>query len=271
MTQRFLVTGITGLLGGWLLRTRPGDAEVVGMSRRPDAEPGDGATEILAADLRDRSSTERALRAALPATVIHAAYALERESIVDATRSVVAAARAVGAEVVLISTDAVFSGDGTPRDEHAQPDPVSDYGRWKAAAEDSLDPGGTVVRLPLITSVDPDDSCVAAIRACTSGAEPATWFTDEFRQPARAEELAAAIWQIALLREDDRSGVWHLPGPERLSRHQIAQRAAARLGLPETAAPGAPTPPGLSRPRDLFLYGRRAESAIGWSPSPVLT
>lgn len=58
----------------------------------------------------------------------------------------------VGAAVLHVSTDAVFSGDGTGRDEHAVPDPVHDYGRWKAQAEH------------LVTSGSPDAAVPSAVR-----------------------------------------------------------------------------------------------------------
>jgi dTDP-4-dehydrorhamnose reductase len=133
-----------------------------------------------------------------PERVIHAAYAGDQVTIVDATRNVVDAAREVDADVLYVSSDAVFSGDGLPRHEDASPDPVWDYGRWKARAERIVAGGvetSTIVRLPLIVSLDPEDHVVARIRQGAAPEAPTSWFVDELRQPAAASELAEALWR----------------------------------------------------------------------------
>ena len=93
--------------------------------------------------------------------------------------------------------------------------------------------------------------------------------TTVIRQPAMAAELAAAIWSIAAHPPEERAGAWHLMGAERLSRCDIARRAARDLGVAEDLVRGEPTPPGLVRPRDLHLADDRARRTIGWHPRPV--
>ncbi len=262
-----LLTGASGLLGTWLRRTVPAGIDVVSVAHR---RCPDGAT--VAADLRDRDAVAVALAETRPDLVIHAAYAKDEASIVDATRHVAELASNIEASMVFISTDAVFAGDGRPRNEDEAPDPISDYGRWKAAAEvlvTTADPAAAVVRLPLVTSTDPEDHIIADIRAGLARAEPTTWFTDEWRQPGRAEELAGAIWQIVQLPTTERAGTWHLPGPERLSRAELAAHAARAIGLDPDAVVAMPTPDGPVRPRDLVLTADRARRQIGWEPSPV--
>lgn len=264
-----LVTGASGLLGSWLRRTAPPDVQPVSLIHRDRRV--DGATVV--ADLRDPAATADAVSEVRPTVVLHAAYAQDEPSIVAATGNVAAAAESVGAAVVLVSTDAVYSGDGRVRSEDDPPDPVWDYGRWKAQAEGIVLAGGAgnaVVRLPLVVSIEPDDHAVRRIRAAAAGGERTVWFDDELRQPAAASELAEALWRIVSLEGRARSGVWHLPGPERLSRHDIARRVAAALGLADDSVGAEATPPGLDRPRRLVLGDRRAREEIGWSPSPIL-
>ena len=221
----------------------------------------------VSGDLRDRDSVIAELTRLRPSLVIHAAMALDAVSIVEATANVVEGASRVGAHLVHLSTDAVFSGDGRPRDEDALPDPISPYGRWKAEAEDVVLHGdAAVVRLPLVVSLDPEDGAVARIRRHA----PTHWFHDEMRQPAMAADLAPAIWQIARLPDDRRTGVWHLPGPERLSRYEIAQRVVEALGLDPTSIVSAATPPDVVRPKDLVLGADRARGMTGWNPAPIL-
>lgn len=264
-----LVTGASGLLGTWLRRTAPAEVAVVGLTRRTRRGGSDG----LVADLRAPDATHAVVARARPALVLHAAYALDEASIAGATQNVVDAARSIGADVVQVSTDAVFSGDGARRREDATPDPIWDYGRWKARAEQIVTEGveaSAVVRLPLIVSLDPDDHVVARIRRGAAREEPTTWFDDELRQPAAASDIAHALWRIALLPSDERAGTWHLPGPETLSRYQIAQRVVSALGLEADTIEPAQTPPSADRPRHLDLADDRARARIGWSPPSVL-
>ncbi|HEY9557134.1 MAG TPA: sugar nucleotide-binding protein, partial [Acidimicrobiales bacterium] len=213
-----LLTGAAGVLGTWLRRTAPPGASVVSVVHRTLL---DDAPQVQA-DLRSAEQVRSALERARPSLVVHAAYARDEASVVGATHNVARAASAVGAELIHISSDAVFCGDGEPRDEQDRPDPILDYGSWKARAEALVAeeaPAAAIVRLPLIISLDPEDHIVGAIRAGVRNRERSVWFHDELRQPALASELAEAVWRITALDEGDRSGPWHLPGPESLTRY----------------------------------------------------
>ena len=263
-----LLTGASGLLGHWLLHRAPPGLDVVALMHRR-ALPG---VPSVSADLRDPAMVAAAVASVDPALVMHAAYAPDQASIVDATRHVVSAAAATGAVVLYASSDAVFGGDGVARDEASVPDAGWDYGRWKAAAERVVLDGSqraAVVRLPLLVSIDPDDHALGRIRASADGGPPTRWFTDEFRRPALASEVAAAIWRIAGLPADARAGCWHLAGAERLSRFELACLMVARLQLPEAVIEPATRPPGTDRPRDIAFTDARARAAIAWNPSPI--
>lgn len=128
---RVLITGGSGLLGTWLLRTVPGWANVTAAARTRHLD----VPRVLHGDLRRRVDADGLVRAARPDVVVHAAYARDRSSIVAATLNTLRAADRVGACVVLLPTDAAFAGDGRARSEQDVPDPVWDYGRWKVEAE----------------------------------------------------------------------------------------------------------------------------------------
>jgi dTDP-4-dehydrorhamnose reductase len=264
-----LITGASGLVGTWLRRTMPADVELMACLHETPVS----GIDSVSADLRDRDSAMAALSVAQPSIVVHAAMALDSASIVDATRNVTEAASLVGADVVYISTDAVFSGDGRRVAESARPDPIWPYGEWKAMAEDVVSarsPRSAVVRLPLVVSVDPADAVVEKIRSGAEAGVPTRWFHDETRQPAMAPDVAAAIWRIVQLRVDRRAGVWHLPGPERLTRYEIGQRVVASLGLDPGCIMRASTPPDQVRPRHINMLAGRAHAEIAWEPDRVL-
>jgi dTDP-4-dehydrorhamnose reductase len=265
-----LLTGASGLVGTWLRTAVPADVDLVSWTHRA-AIPG---ARSVRGDLRDGQTVAAVVAAIRPSLVIHAAMAMDATSITDATRNLTEGASTVGADVLYVSTDAVFSGDGRPVDEREVPDPVWDYGRWKAEAEAVVrrgPAGWAVVRLPLVVSLDPADHAVARIRQGALRDGPSRWFHDETRQPAMASDIADALWRIATLEAGARSGVWQLPGPERLTRYDIARRVVDALKLEPGSIAPVPTPPDADRPRHINMLGDRARDQIGWNPARILT
>lgn len=265
-----MLTGASGLVGTWLRRMVPAGVELVAWTHRT---PAPGSTSVTA-DLRDGRTVAAVFADTRPSLVIHAAMARDAASITGATENVVEGASIVGADVVYISTDAVFSGDGRPVDERARPDPVWDYGRWKAEAEKLVlrDPTGwAVVRLPLVVSLDPADCAVERIRQGALQHEPTRWFHDEIRQPAMASDIADAVWKIVSLEPEQRSGVWQLPGLESLNRYEIAERVVDRLKLDPGSIISVPAPLDAIRPRRINMLAERARHQIRWDPARILT
>ncbi|MBV9603483.1 MAG: sugar nucleotide-binding protein, partial [Solirubrobacterales bacterium] len=97
-------------------------------------------------DLTDELVVRRSVLATRPDAIVHAAIWNDpvrlltdrrraRAAYVGATRNVVAAANAVDAHVVLISTDWVFDGTQGPARESEPPNPVNAYGFLKACSE----------------------------------------------------------------------------------------------------------------------------------------
>ncbi len=253
-----LVTGATGLLGTWLQRTAPEEIHVTACARS-SAPP---------VDLLEPGAAQRAVAGSGADAIIHAAYAPDRRSIVTRTANVAAAAAGARLPLIHISTEAVFSGDGRVRREDEPPDPVWDYGRWKAEAEEFAvrDADAAVVRLPLLVSLDPADSNVRMLRAAAERGGTVGWYDGERRQPARARDAAQAVWRILMIAPG--ASTWHLPGPEVLSRYDLGVRLERALGLSGISTT-EPAPPSDVRPHDLRLHGARAERAIGWAPAPV--
>ena len=210
-----------------------------------------------------------------PDLVIHTAYsATEGERDVwRATESVVRACRAAGAALVYMSTDALLDGESSPYGESAEPAPVHDYGRWKAKAELHVRgemPAAAVVRTSLIVRAEPPDRGSAWVLDALRRGEPVRLFTDELRCPVAVEDLAAQLWEVAGLPPARRAGVWHLAGPEALSRYALGVLLALRHGLDPrgivpTPSAAAPAP----RPRDLRLLTSRADRELRTRARPI--
>jgi dTDP-4-dehydrorhamnose reductase len=268
---RVLITGGGGLLGGELIRQSPSGIDLHATRR---TSPVEGAAAHVA-ELSDAEAVEALWRQVRPELVIHTAYSQSEgeRDVWRATESVVRACRAVDAALVYLSTDALLDGESGPYAEAAEPAPVHEYGRWKAKAElhvrESM-PGAAVIRTSLIVRAEPPDRGSAWVVDSLHRGDPVRLFTDELRCPIAVEDLAAQLWEIAVLSPEWRAGVWHLAGPEAVSRYALGVLLALRHGVDPrgiTPIPSAAAP--APRPRDLRLLTSRADGALTTSARPI--
>ncbi len=265
--KRLLVTGAGGTLGGYLVRDLAGRGVPFVAWR--------GARDV---DLTDDDALTRAFRGAGPDVVLHAA-ALARVS--DCHRYPDRAFRvntavparlaercaAAGARLVQVSTDLVFDGERAPYREADVLAPQSVYARSKAEAERAVlaRPGNVVARVSLLFGpalTGPPSFFDQQVEALRAG-RPITLFQDEWRTPLDLPTAARALVELALA---DVEGVFHLGGPQRLSRLEmgrlLARHLGADLGLLR-AVDRADVPAGEPRPRDTSLVSERWRAAFG--------
>ena len=266
---RVLLTGAGGLLGGVVCRTAPSGVEVIGGIRRTPAPEG---IPTAAIDLGSLRATAAIVRLA-PDVVIHCAYDKHEEDIVGATAAVAGACHETGAALIAMSTDVVFDGEHAPYAEDDAPDPVTDYGRWKAEAERIVAaacPDAAIVRTSLIIHSDPPDHGAQWLRRSLGEGKRVSLFTDEVRCPVMAVDLAAALWELASLPGERRGGIWHVAGPEPMSRAELGALMIDHWGLDGSLVDlrSQSTEPG-PRPRDLTVTCERMLSTLTVRPRPV--
>ncbi|GAP64455.1 dTDP-4-dehydrorhamnose reductase [Ardenticatena maritima] len=257
-----LLTGAAGVLGRALLRHAPITLRVVATQRQtPVPWP-----YVETIDLAEREQVFRLFAQRRPNIVLHTAAGFRDETLARdveaATQNIALAAAEFGSALIHISTDLVFDGKHAPYDEQALPHPIHPYGRAKAVAEAIVRehvPSAAIVRTSLILDINlPDRNSAWVIQALRRG-EPVSLFVDELRCPIPADDLARQLWELVRLPTEQRAGVWHLVGPEALSRYALGLLLAVRHGLPTTPIRAAfnrefPTP----RPRDVRLLSSRA-------------
>jgi dTDP-4-dehydrorhamnose reductase len=270
--RKVLITGGAGFLGRALTRAVPASVALELTIRRESSGSG---TPSHALDLADRPAVERLWEGLRPELVIHTAYSMDapERDIWEATRNVADATCAVGADLLYLSTDMLLDGEHAPYAEDAAPAPVLEYGRWKARAEDyvrSSMPDAAVVRTSLLTSFAPLDPRSEWVAAGLRGGSSRSLYADEIRCPISVHDLAAQLWEIADLPGVDRSGVWHLAGPEAISRYSLGLLIAAFLELPADRLVAAPSSTAAGkRPRDLRLLSTRADAQLRTRARPI--
>lgn len=269
--MRLLITGASGLLGGYLLRTLAGSDHAVVAWSGPTATQST-QTNMVPVDLADRDTVAAAFAAARPDVVLHAGAvssvarcfqqpAHARAVNVGGTQLLTDLAAAAKARLLFVSTDLVFDGQRGGYREDDAPAPLSIYGQTKLAAERAVlaSRRAAVARVSLLFGPGLGqrrgffDEQLVAIRA----GRPCPLFVDEWRTPLALSTAAAALLALAI---SDFTGLLHLGGPERLSRWEMGVRLAAHsrcdasafVPVPRSAV-AAPEP----RPRDNSLDSSR--------------
>ena len=248
------------------------------------APPPDGLARVVF-DLEEPASFERALDAARPEAVVHAAAIADPDACeheprrahacnAEAPGGLARLCHARGVRLIALSTDLVFGGDRAPYAEDDPPDPRLVYARTKLEGERAVraeDPAALVLRLPLMVGRGHGRRATASesvARALREG-RPLSLFTDQYRTPVDAESVADAIGRA--LAAPGATGTFHLGGAERVSRHDIGRRTAQALDLSPaliTAARQGDLPL-APRPADVSLVSRRARDLLGWRPRPL--
>lgn len=227
---RLLITGASGHLGRELARQAlAGGHEVSGtyLTRVPAVD----GLRWYRLEIRDREAVAEILAEARPDVVVHTAFQQhDWATTADGAIYIALAAANVGAGLVHVSTDAVFSGSAYSYDETATLDPITPYGAAKAAAETAIravHPAAAIARTSLIVG-DGKSAHEAQVRDLVTGRRAGALFTDDIRCPVQVADLAAGLLELAT---DRRAGTYHLAGADALSRYEFGLLVARREGL----------------------------------------
>jgi dTDP-4-dehydrorhamnose reductase len=231
-----LVIGGSGFLGLRITRQAQLAGHTVVATFHASVPPTVGA-DWRELDVRRRDDVTALARHARPDAIINAAYRQsDWETTADGATNVALAAAAAGAQLVHVSSDAVFSGAAPSYDETRRPDPVTPYGAAKAAAETAVKgiaPAAVIARTSLIIG-DGDSPHERLVHTLASGATAGALFADEVRCPVHAADLASALLELAA---STQAGVRHVAGTDAISRYQLGLLIAARDGLEPAALP----------------------------------
>ncbi|NTV12458.1 MAG: dTDP-4-dehydrorhamnose reductase [Desulfobulbaceae bacterium] len=239
---KVLLTGARGQAGHELRRSAPPGAQLLCLDRQ-------------SLDITNPAAVLRTLAAERPALVINAAaYTAvdkaesepEQAFAINAsgTGNLAAAAAAVGARLLHISTDFVFDGSkSSPYQPEEQTNPVSVYGASKLAGEEAAraaNPNTLIIRTGWLYGAHGQNFVKTILRLLGERAELAV-IADQVGTPTWTGTLAEALWAAAA--RPELRGLYHWSDAGVASWYDFAfaiQEEALALGLLPRAIPITP-------------------------------
>ena len=245
-----LITGATGFLGRHLVMAS--EAEEWELFAPPRSM----------IDVRQRARVIEEIRTWNPTAIVHLATRRgDQRTMVEGSRNIAEAATACGAHLVYVSSDAVFPGRPQPYGERDIPFPITDPGLMKLEAERAVAgacENVVTVRTSLLYGTTRPAPIQTDVERAILGRSTMTFFTDEFRCPAHAADVAAAL--SALAAEPGIRGPINVAGPDVVSRAELAATFARWMGLdPLLLNTGTAALSGMIRPGRVELDCTLAE------------
>lgn len=242
--MRILVTGGSGFLGWNLCRDSGRRHEVLGSYHLHPFTLNNCSSFKL--DLTVSEEIRRCIEQTKPDLIIHTAAITNPDQCeknrelaakvnVDATRVIAKFAQEFSVRLIYLSTDSVFDGEKGFYSEDDMPNPANYYGetKWKGeiAVREFL-PDCVIVRVSLMYGWGNGmNGCFTdwMLNTIKKG-EPLNLFVDQYRTPTLVNDTVSGLLKIA---EDSKAtGIFHLAGPERVSRLEFGRIFFDIFGFP---------------------------------------
>ncbi len=285
ITKTILLTGSNGLLGQKIidrLSSRTA-VELVATSIGPNRHPYPEGFTYESMDIMDESRMRELFEIYQPTELINAAAMthvdkceLEPEKCWDlnvrAVEIMTRVCKDYGVRMIHLSTDFIFDGENGPYLEKDAPNPLSQYGKSKLASEQVLIDSGikfAIVRTMLVYGVVYDMSrsnIVLWAKKSLSEGQKINVVNDQFRSPTLAEDLAEGCILITM---KERTGIYHISGPDTLSIVEMVYAVADHWGLDKslvTEIDSKALGQAAKRPPKTGFVILKAQTELGYKP-----
>ena len=286
--MRLLITGSNGLLGQKIVKIclKRGTeflATSNGKNRNQDC-PTDKYQEM---DITNQKRISEVFTEFQPTHIIHTAALTNvdycelnpeecKEVNVLATQKLWNEAQKINAHFQLLSTDFIFDGLKGNYKETDEPSAVSIYGQSKVDAEhvliNSQNKNWSIARTIIVygtaNNLSRTNIVLWSIDALTKG-DPMKIIDDQFRMPTWADDLA---WGCLEICRRDKTGIFHLCGPELMAVNEIVFRIAKHLGKStenvEIISSSTLNQPAKRPPRTGFNL-TKSKTELGYNPKTI--
>lgn len=286
--MKILITGSNGLLGQKIVKLclkRGLDflATSNGNNRNPDCPEN----LYLELDITKQDNIHSVFTEFKPTHIIHTAALTNvdycelnpeecNEVNVKATQKLWDEAQKINAHFQLLSTDFVFDGEQGNYKETDEVGPLSHYAKSKVDAENILitsenqnwSIARTIIVYGTANNLSRTNIVLWSIDALTKGS-PMKIINDQFRMPTWAEDLA---WGCLEICNRNKTGIYHLCGPELLAVNEIVFRIAKFLDKPtdnvEIISSETLSQPAKRPPRTGFDLSKSREE-LGYNPKTI--
>lgn len=283
--KTILVTGANGLLGQKLIdklanRTA---VQLVATGLGPNRNPREEGYVYEPLDILDEERMRDLFEVYQPTELINCAAMTHVDRCeedpetcwnlnVKSLELMVKVCRDFGTKIIHLSTDFIFDGENGPYSEKDKPNPLSHYGRSKLEGERIVLESGlpyAIARTMLVYGLVADMSrsnVVLWAKNALEAKQEINVVNDQFRCPTLAEDLADGVILISMR---ERTGIYHLSGPELLSIVEMVRQVADHWKLDkelikevssDTLAQSAKRPPKTG-----FVI-LKAQTELGYKP-----
>ena len=274
--MKLLLTGVSGLLGINFAQEVMDQHEIIGVDR---GKLKSAPFKVLRHDLLEPDAVDRVLDEAQPDWVVNCAALADLEDCeeepnlakrlnTDLPRRFARACKTRNIPLIHISTDAVFDGqkDGFYNEEDP-PSPLGVYAKTKLDGEWAVlteNPRAAVARVNFYGwSLSGRRSLAEFFHTNLTNNKSMSGFTDVIFCPMLANDTARTLVRMLQL---GLSGLYHLVGPQAMSKYQFGVEIARRFSLRESEiTPKSVNFSGLiaKRSNNLWLSAHKLSTALG--------
>lgn len=248
---KILFTGITGLLGGYFLKTKPESFEVIGTynTNAPVVK------DFLQLNIGNRKEVLSLITRIKPQIIVHAAsigsvdycetHKEEAHKInVEGTRNVIDACFEIGTKIIFTSSNAVYDGNNPPYNEKSKTNPLDVYGRTKVEGEELIRKSSSphiILRLMTMYGWQQKggrENPVTWVIKQLKDRKPINVVNDIFNNHLYAGQAAQILWKI--IEADKNKEVYNIAGGECISRYDLALKVSQVFNLDSSMISSVP-------------------------------